>query len=63
MKKRVSKPKVKASSASHVQFMRRAIELGRVGALVRKTGGPFGAVVVKNGKIVGEGHNRVLTGK
>jgi tRNA(Arg) A34 adenosine deaminase TadA len=63
MKKRVSKPKGELSATSHVRFMRRAIELGRVGALVRKTGGPFGAVVVKNGKIVGEGHNRVISGK
>ena len=62
MKKRVSKPKGELSATSHVRFMRRAIELGRVGALVRKTGGPFGAVVVKNGKIVGEGHNRVISG-
>jgi len=55
--------KKKASFVSHVRFMRRAIELGRVGALVKKTGGPFGAVVVKNGRIVGEGHNRVISGR
>jgi tRNA(Arg) A34 adenosine deaminase TadA len=63
MRKLGIKGKKKMSFASHVQFMRRAIELGRVGALVKKTGGPFGAVVVKNGRIVGEGHNRVISGK
>ena len=40
-------------------FMRRAIELSRQG-MAKGSGGPFGAVVVKEGKIVGEGHNRVL---
>ena len=63
MRKLGIKGKRKMSFASHVRFMRRAIELGRVGALVKKTGGPFGAVVVKDGRIVGEGHNRVISGK
>lgn len=40
-------------------FMRRAIELARNGML-QGAGGPFGAVVVRDGKIVGEGWNRVL---
>ena len=39
-------------------FMRRAIELSAIGA--REGGAPFGAIVVKNGKIVGEGHNIVV---
>jgi guanine deaminase len=39
-------------------FMRRAIELSRV-AMDGNEGGPFGAVVVRNGAIVGEGWNRV----
>jgi tRNA(Arg) A34 adenosine deaminase TadA len=39
--------------------MRRAIELSRHGAK-RRDGGPFGAVVVKDGSVVGEGWNRVL---
>jgi tRNA(Arg) A34 adenosine deaminase TadA len=39
-------------------FMRRAIELSRQSAL--GTEGPFGAVVVKDGRIVGEGFNRVV---
>ncbi|MCW1922441.1 nucleoside deaminase [Luteolibacter arcticus] len=41
------------------RFMRRAIELARMGMKTR-AGGPFGAVVVKDGEIIGEGHNRVL---
>ena len=40
-------------------FMRRAIDLSRQG-MERGDGGPFGAVVVKGGAIVGEGWNRVL---
>lgn len=40
-------------------FLARAIELSR-GAVTGHEGGPFGAVIVKDGKIVGEGWNRVL---
>jgi tRNA(Arg) A34 adenosine deaminase TadA len=39
--------------------MRRAIELAREG-MAAGAGGPFGAVVVWKGEIVGEGHNRVV---
>ena len=42
------------------QFMMRAIELARL-AVVTNSGGPFGCVVVKDCKIVGEGSNRVTT--
>ena len=42
-----------------LRFMRRAIELARIG-MNAGAGGPFGAVVVKDGEIIGEGHNRVL---
>jgi tRNA(Arg) A34 adenosine deaminase TadA len=41
-------------------FMRRAIELSRRN-MQSGAGGPFGAVVVKNGKIVGEGWNKVTS--
>jgi len=41
-------------------FMRRAIELSRHGSMVEKSGGVFGAVVVKDGKIIGEGYNQVI---
>lgn len=41
-------------------FMRRAIELARRGSLDLQAGGPFGAVVVRDGTVVGEGWNEVL---
>lgn len=41
-------------------FMRRAIELARQG-MNQGAGGPFGAVVVRDGAIVGEGWNRVIS--
>lgn len=42
------------------KFMRHAIELGRKG-MEAGDGGPFGAIVVKNGNIIGEGWNHVLS--
>ncbi|MDQ3323460.1 MAG: nucleoside deaminase [Acidobacteriota bacterium] len=44
------------------KFMRRAIELAQDG-MNAGAGGPFGAVVVKDGEIVGEGFNRVTSTK
>lgn len=41
-------------------FMRRAIELARHG-MNQGAGGPFGAVIVRDGEIVGEGWNRVVS--
>lgn len=41
----------------HKQFMLRAIELAKESA--KSGGGPFGAVIVKNGKIVAEASNSV----
>lgn len=43
-----------------LRFMQRAIELSRV-HMEAGEGGPFGAVVVKDGLIVGEGWNRVTS--
>lgn len=40
-------------------FMNRAIELSRQGMQAGE-GGPFGAVIVKDGEIIAEGNNRVL---
>jgi len=42
------------------QFMRHAIALAYQG-MSGGHGGPFGAVIVKDGEIVGQGHNRVLS--
>ena len=47
-----------SSQSDCERFMRRAIELSAKGA--QEGGAPFGAVVVKNGEIVGEGHNTVV---
>lgn len=41
------------------EFMKRAIDLSREGMRANE-GGPFGAVVVRGGKIIAEGTNRVL---
>lgn len=42
------------------KFMDRAIELARIG-MKQNHGGPFGCIIVRDGQIVGEGHNRVTT--
>jgi len=44
----------------HIYFMKRAITLAQNG-IENNDGGPFGAVIVKDGKIVGEGNNRVTS--
>ena len=41
------------------KFMQLAIKEART-SVRRRDGGPFGAVVVKNGKVVASGHNHVL---
>ncbi len=45
--------------SEHEKFMREAIALGRAG-MVAGQGGPFGCVVVRDGRIIGRGNNRVL---
>ncbi|MEZ5307768.1 MAG: nucleoside deaminase [Pyrinomonadaceae bacterium] len=47
-------------SDKHEFFMRRAIELAKTG-MEAGDGGPFGAVIVRAGEIVGEGWNRVTS--
>jgi guanine deaminase len=45
---------------NHVAFMRRAIELAQSG-VDNNQGGPFGCVIAKDGRIVGEGCNEVTS--
>jgi guanine deaminase len=42
------------------EFMKKAIALSRKASIEEKTGGVFGAVVVKDGKIISEGYNQVI---
>lgn len=42
------------------KFMKRAIELSRLAGIEKKTGGVFGAVIVKGDEIIAEGYNRVI---
>lgn len=49
------------TTAEDQRFMRRAIELSRQAALIDCTGGPFGCVITRDGEIVGEGFNQVIT--
>ncbi len=48
------------TTADHERFMRRVIELATQTSLKDKAGGPFAAVIVKDGEIVGEGGDRVV---
>lgn len=45
------------------EFMKRAIQLSRHASIEEKSGGVFGAVVVKDGKIIAEGYNQVIKHK
>lgn len=56
----MSEISVKERNNQRVQFMKRAIELSAENVSYHR-GGPFGAVVVLNGKIIGEGSNRVTS--
>ena len=50
------------AAAEHEKFMRHAIALAYTG-MAGGHGGTFGAVIVKDGEIIGQGHNRVLSSK
>ncbi|MCB9203249.1 MAG: nucleoside deaminase [Flavobacteriales bacterium] len=45
---------------NHDSFMNQAVELSAL-ALTNPTGGPFGAIIVKNGEVIGKGNNSVST--
>ncbi len=46
--------------SEHLGYMQAAIAMAHQG-MAGQHGGPFGAVIVKDGKIIGRGHNRVLS--
>lgn len=48
------------SEAKHKKFMQEAINLA-INNIKNHNGGPFGAIIVKNGEIVGTGTNNVTT--
>lgn len=41
------------------KYMEMAIDEARLG-IQNKHGGPFGSVIVKNGEVIGKGHNQVI---
>ena len=45
---------------SHSVFMQKAVDYA-VEGMNKSDGGPFGCVIVKDGKIVGKGHNKVTS--
>lgn len=55
-----SSEEIAASTTPNPEFMRQAIALSQHSIHSGK-GGPFGAVVVKDGKVVGAGHNEVTS--
>ncbi|ACC97673.1 Cytosine/adenosine deaminase [Elusimicrobium minutum Pei191] len=44
----------------HIKFLRAAVKMAEKGVKAGK-GGPFGAVIVKDGKMVAKGYNRVTS--
>jgi len=51
---------IKTKSLNDEKFMLKAIALSKFG-MDTNAGGPFGAIVVKDGKIIGEGFNKVTS--
>lgn len=51
----------RVATAEDEKFMRLAIALGEKAAMVDGTGGPFGCVIVKDGKVIAEGSNHVVS--
>ena len=45
-----------------MNFLLEAVKEARIG-VEKGDGGPFGAVIVKNGEIIGRGHNKVISKK
>ena len=51
----------RVATAEDEKFMRLAIALGEKAAIVDGTGGPFGCVIVKDGEVIAEGSNHVVS--
>jgi tRNA(Arg) A34 adenosine deaminase TadA len=51
---------MRTNENQHEIFMKRAIELSRQAFAVEKSGGAFGAIIVKDNKIISEGYNQVI---
>ena len=47
--------------SQHAVHMRRAIAIARQNALEDRFGGPFGCVIVKDGVVLAEGRNEVIS--
>ncbi len=56
----MEKNSLKKALKTDEEFMMKAIALSRKG-MNSNAGGPFGAIVVKDGKIIGEGYNQVTS--
>lgn len=54
----MEKKRKKTTSSAGLKFMERAIKLAHEN-VQKRSGGPFGAVIVKDGKVVAEGYNQV----
>jgi len=59
-KQSAAKKKVDYTSLFRKEFMERAIELSKRASMIEKSGGVFGAVIVKDNKIIAEGYNQVI---
>lgn len=46
-------------TANHKKYMKMAIDEAYEG-IKKRHGGPFGCVIIKDGEVIGKGHNRVL---
>ena len=51
---------MKNQQEQDIAFLKKAIQLAKQG-MDSNNGGPFGAIVVRNNKIIGQGFNRVLS--
>lgn len=57
------KNKAATTNSLHLNFMKQAIDLSQYAGIESKTGGCFGAIVVKDNTVIGRGYNQVLISK